>query len=486
MSDDVMHTDRKMEEENFAELLESYQVDLKAEFRVGDRVSGRIIGIGKDTVFVDTGGKMDGVVEKIELLDEAGELPYKEGDLLELYVVSTHDNEIRLSRALSGAGGEDLLRDAYENVIPVEGKVIATCKGGFHVEVMKRRAFCPWSQMDSVSVQNGEDYIGKEFQFLITTLEEKGKNIVLSRRILLEQETQKVRDAFYEKATPGTIVQGSVTKLMPYGIFVQLVPGVEGMVHVSEMSWSRVETPQQLVQPGESVSVKIIDIEHGDKRGKSKIALSMKQVGENPWNSVEEVFNEGDKVTGKVTRCADFGAFVEIAPGVEGLVHISEMSYTKRILKPEEIVNPGDSVSVWIKEIDTQKRRISLSLRDAEGDPWLQVQQKYRVGQPLQGTIQSIRPFGYFVTLEPGVVALLPKSKIDRSPDPASLKKLKEGDAIPVMIEAINPADRRITLASCDPGEAQNWEKFVTTTASGPMGSLGEKLRRAFDPEADK
>ena len=398
----------------------------------------------------------------------------------------THDNEIRLSRALSGVGGLGLLRDAHENGIPVEGKVTAPCKGGFHVQVMKRRAFCPMSQIDSMPVQNPEDYVGGEYQFLIRSFEERGKNIVLSRRALLEQETQKTREAFYDQATIGTIFEGTVTKLMPYGIFVELVPGVEGMVHVSELSWSKTKTPQELVQIGDVVPVKIIEIEKGDRPGKLKIALSMKQVSENPWNRVMEEFNEGDKVSGKVTQCADFGAFVEIAPEIEGLVHISEMSYTKRILKPEDVVNPGDTVSVWIKKIDAQNRRISLSLRDAEGDPWLHLQGKYKVGQPIQGTIESKRQFGYFVTLEPGVTGLLPKSKIDRSPDPTSIKKLKEGDSIPVIVEAINPADRKITLTPGDPREADNWQRFATGKTRGPIGTLGEKLRQALDLDSDK
>jgi small subunit ribosomal protein S1 len=266
---------------------------------------------------------------------------------------------------------------------------------------------------------------------------------------------------------------------MPYGVFVELHPGVDGLVHVSELSWSRVEDPQSFGSIGEPVRVKVIDIEKPDASDKVKISLSIKQVTDDPWLSADDRFEVGHKVKGTVTRCARFGAFVEIADGIEGLVHISEMSYQKRILKPEEIVTPGESVFVLVKDLDLANRKIALSIRDAEGDPWSEVPQKYTVGQAVEGVIQKKEKFGYFITLSPGVTGLLPKSKISQSPQSAVIEKLKEGNSIPVVIAEISPKERKMTLAPGTSGDEQDWQHF---TKEDPLslGSLGEKLQQAL------
>jgi len=266
---------------------------------------------------------------------------------------------------------------------------------------------------------------------------------------------------------------------MPYGIFVKLADGVEGMVHVSELGWSKVAQPEDVVNIGETVRVKVIGIEPDKRPGLLKISLSMKQLTENPWNSADQHFRAGDKILGKVTRCANFGAFVEVAPGIEGLVHNSEMSYTKRILKPEDVVSSGETVSVLIKEVDMQNRRLALSIRDAEGDPWVDVTEKYTVGLSIEAVLEKKEKFGYFINLEPGITGLLPKSKLGKSSRSSEFEKLKEGDPIPVIIEAINPAERKITLIPGNTEDEQNWQKFSGDTAPS-MGSLGEKLQQAM------
>jgi small subunit ribosomal protein S1 len=216
-----------------------------------------------------------------------------------------------------------------------------------------------------------------------------------------------------------------------------------------------------------------------------KISLSMKQLTENPWDSVDRQFREGEKVLGTVTRCAGFGAFVEVAPGIEGLVHISEMSYTKRVLKPEDIVKAGETVSVVIKEIDADKRRLSLSIRDAAGDPWIDVKEKFAVGQSLEGVLEKKEKFGFFVTLAPGITGLLPKSKISQGQKSSELDKLKEGDSMPVIIEAIDTDKRKITLAPGNAEDERNWQKFAGDDSSS-IGSLGEKLSQAITRKQDK
>ena len=468
------------EEQSFAALLEAYSPGTDADIGVGDKISGKIVSIGKDSVFVDTGTKIDGVVDKAELLDENGEFPLNEGDLLELYVVAQSDEEIRLSKALSGIGGLNMLKEAYDKAVPVEGKISETCKGGVRVDVLQRKAFCPISQIDINFVENPSDYVGQSLNFLIITFEENGRNIVLSRRKLLEREQEAARKEFYQTLKVDDIMDGTVTRIMPYGAFVRLSSGVEGMVHVSELSWSKTAKPELVVNVSDTVRVKVIGIEPDKRPGMLKISLSMKQLTEDPWVSVGEHFHEGDKTQGTVTHCTNFGAFVEIAPGIEGLVHISEMSYGKRVLRSEDVVTAGETVSVMIKEVDLDKRRLSLSIRDAEGDPWVDVAKKYTLGKAVKGILEKKEKFGYFINLEPGITGLLPKSNLGKADKPAELEKLKEGDAIPVMIEAVNPGERKITLTPADTADEQNWQPFSDASTTS-MGALGEKLQRALD-----
>ena len=272
---------------------------------------------------------------------------------------------------------------------------------------------------------------------------------------------------------------------MPYGAFVELLPGVEGMIHISEISWSRVKKTEDVLKPGELIPVKVLSIEPGKRAGEMKVALSLKQVTGDPWHSVHEAFQIGDKIQGQVTRCVDFGAFVEIAPGIEGLVHISEISYAKRVLKAEDFVKAGETVEIMIKEIDIEKRRISLSMKDAEGDPWINVRDKYSPGKRVEGTLEKKERFGYFVSLEPGITGLMPKSKFQQSHEPAFIEKLKQGDAITVIVEEINEAERRITLGPGDSVDEGEWREF-TQEAKKPIGSLGEKLQKALESKNKK
>ena len=206
----------------------------------------------------------------------------------------------------------------------------------------------------------------------------------------------------------------------------------------------------------------------------------MKQLTQDPWETAGEQFLEGEKIQGTVTRCANFGAFVEVAPGIEGLVHISEMSYKKRVLKSEDVVTAGETVSVMIKEVDLDKRRLSLSIRDAEGDPWINIAEKYKIGQTVEGLLEKKEKFGYFINLEPGITGLLPKSNLNKAAKPAEFEKLKEGNAIAVMIEAINPGERKITLMPADTADEQNWQSF-SDASSKSLGALGEKLQLALE-----
>ncbi len=471
------------QEESFAELFESYSAGMNDDIRVGDKIHGKIISITDKAVFVDTGTKTDGIVELDELRDDSGQLPFAIGDELDLFVVEVNESEIRLSKAIAGVGGLNMLREAFANAIPVEGKVIQTTKGGFQVEILKRRAFCPISQIDTQYVENGDSYVGQTYRFRITKLAEGGRNIVVSRRDLLEAELQKVRQAFMQELAVDQVYTGRVTRLMPYGVFVELVPGVEGMVHISELSWSRLEKPEEAVSPGDKIDVKVLRIEPGQKQ--IKISLSSKQVSGDPWERAALEIQAGQKRIGKVVRCAPFGAFVEIQPGIDGLVHISEMSYTKRVLNPQEIVQPGQTISVVVKEVDIAKRRISLSIRDAQGDPWLDVTDKFTAGQKVRAAVEKKEKFGLFVTLAPGIVGLLPKSVLKESPNAARIEALKPGDGIDVVIAAVKADERKISLALGDGEGEDNWRRFAPKaesehSGSGALGSLGDMLNEAL------
>jgi len=472
-------------EEGFAELFESYGAEGVKDIEVGAKVKGEIISIGRESVFIDIGAKSDGVVEKVELLDEKGEMPLKKGDTIELYVVSRGDNEIRLSKAISRAGGASLLQDAFEKGIPIEGKVKGIQKGGFNVELMHRKAFCPLGQIDLQFAEHPEAYVGKTYRFIITQFEEDARNLVVSRKGLLNRELEAEREKFLQGISVDAEYDGKVRRILPYGAFVELFPGIEGMVHVSEISWSRVERPDEVLNAGAAVRVKIIGIEGGDGPGGIKIALSIKRITADPWDMVGEKFQEGDKATGTVIRCAEFGAFVEIAPGIEGLVHISEMSFTKRVLRPQDVVRVGQVVPVVVKEVDPERRRISLSIKEAEGDPWLEVKDKYHVGQTVEGTLERKEQFGWFIALEPGITGLLPRSSMQRSVKPASIERLKQGDAIPVIIERIDPDERKITLAPGDPDAEEHWRGFAGDSGKS-LGSLGERLQEALKSKKEK
>jgi len=474
------------DDQSFAELFESYSSGMKDDLQIGERIKGKIISIGNDSVFMDTGTKIDGTVDRIELLDGDGNMPYKEGDEIELYVVAIDDHEVRLSKAISGIGGIELLKDAFENAIPVEGKISATCKGGFHVEMLQRRAFCPISQIDVNYTETPEDYVGQTFQFLITQFGEGGRNIIVSRRKLLAKAIEKEKEAFFSTLKAGDIFKGRVTRIMPYGAFVELIPGVEGMVHISELSWSRAEKAEEIVSAGDTVTVKVIAVADGEKKNQKKISLSMKQIDTNPWEKAADNFHPGMKVSGKVTRCMAFGVFVEIALGIEGLVHISEISYLKRVINPADVVKAGEMVSVVIKEVDAKARRISLSLRDALGDPWLEVADKFSVGQVIIGTVEKKEKFGYFITLAPGITGLLPKSKFSGAEKPGLIEQLKVGDPVAVTVEEIHPLDRKITLAPGDAKEEGAWKNFAETANRAPVSDLAEKLRLAMESKKNK
>ena len=360
-------------EEDFAALLAEYDQPGPRKLNPGDMVEGTIVSIGAESVFVALGGKSEGVLELDQVTDADGNVTVSVGDTLEARVVDSGSKTgtILLRRTVGkGPQATEELLQAHEHGIPVEGLVTATNKGGFEVTIAGVRAFCPVSQIDTRFVENPEEHVGARYQFRITKLEAgrgKGRvDIVVSRRALLEEEAAAAAEETRAKLHEGAVLSGVVTSIKPYGAFVD-IGGLEGMIHISELGHARVGDPSEVVAPGQRVEVKVLRIEapSGDKK-REKIALSLKALESDPWDDATRRLAEGTSLRGVVVRTQPFGAFVEIAPGVEGLIHISELGAGRRINHPREVVREGQEVEVRVLSIEPQKRRISLSMAPAD------------------------------------------------------------------------------------------------------------------------
>jgi small subunit ribosomal protein S1 len=343
--------------------------------RVGEMVSGTVINIGAQSVFVDLGGKSEGVLELEEVLDADGSPTVAVGDSIDARVVEVDGKAgcIVLRRGVTrGADAAEALQGSYEHRMPVEGLVSGVNKGGLEVQIAGLRAFCPISQIDNRFVEDANHFVGQKLTFLITRLEAgrgKNVNIVVSRRILLEEEAAAQAAQLRERLREGLVVRGQVSSLKDYGAFVDL-GGLEGMLHISELGHSRVNHPSEVLSVGQEIDVQILKIEPAtDARKGERISLSMKSMQESPWQDAARSFREGQRVTGTVVRLQPFGAFVEIAPGLEGLVHISELGAGRRINHPREVTAEGARVEVTVLSVDPARQRLSLSMKDPDQIP---------------------------------------------------------------------------------------------------------------------
>lgn len=366
---DIDQLERKYGEEKpsveFAALLE--QDDTQRSYRevsVGERISGTIGILGDTTAFVDYGGRSEAAIDIQELRNEMGELIYNTGDTIQAFVAAT-EGEVRLTLSLR-ASNRQVLRQAFENGIPIEGRVTGFNTGGLVVNIGGLRAFCPLSQVEAGYCDNPESYAGQTHTFKILELRGRGRNIVVSRRAHLEAEAQRRAKELRDKLSEGTEMDGKVTRVERFGAFVDL-GGVEGLVHVSEISHQRVENPRDVLSAGDQVRVKILELK-GLGGDKERISLSLKALQPDPWDEASERLHEGEVITGKVVSLQSFGAFVELIPGVEGLVHISQLSAERRINKPGEVISVGQEVQVRIQGIDREQKRISLSMKAAQQD----------------------------------------------------------------------------------------------------------------------
>ncbi|HVG24987.1 MAG TPA: S1 RNA-binding domain-containing protein [Thermoanaerobaculia bacterium] len=417
---------------SFAEAMENF--DLKTP-QQGEPLRGTVVSISGDDAYISYGGPSEAVIDTAELegLDV--------GDQIEATVVKT-GAEIRVSRKLiKGRASLDSLRGAYENRLPVEGKVTGRNKGGFEVNVAGLRAFCPLSQIALGKIENPDAFVGQSIEFRVTELSDDGRRIVVSRAALLKEEAQHRAAETRERIVPGAELSGRVKTLTPFGAFVDL-GGVDGLLHVSEMSRRRVTDPKDIVAIGQEVRVKVIKVENDGKR----ISLSMKDQEPDPWHDVAERFAPGTQFTGRIVRSTDFGYFVEVEPGVDGLVHVSQLPHGVKAGDAEVAI--GSSVQGWVREVDSSKKRLSLSLRAvAVNDPWETASQRYGIGRVVEGTVDHAAAPGVFVELEPGLTGLIPNSEIGAAPgqDPSAVHH--PGEKLMVRIMSIDPSRKRISLS---------------------------------------
>ena len=360
-------TDAGQSEGEFSKLLrEQESANSERELKGGQKVSGVLVKIGEENSFIDFGGRSEGVIKTAELREEDGSMQFSDGDPIEVFVAEEGDETI-LTRSLRREDqSSDQLQQAFKNGIPIEGKVEAVNKWGLGVSLAGGiRAFCPISQIETQVVKDTEPYRGQSFSFKIIEYRNGGRNIVVSRRVLLEESEKKITDQVRAGLKKGLEIEGTVTRLQPYGAFVALGGGVEGLIHVSEMSFQRVKHPADVLQEGQQVKVAVIDLKNLGSKKKERISLSLKALEQDPWDEVTRRCKPGTVVEGKVDALEDFGIFVELAHNVRGMVHISELS-DKRVNHPKDVVSVGDSVRVAIVELDKKRRRVRLSLKQAE------------------------------------------------------------------------------------------------------------------------
>lgn len=439
LEDEVVDIETSAEDDDYDELLEQSLAGI-TDHQIGDKVSGEIINITDSYIFVTLGGKRDAYADKSEFTDKKGELKYKVGDNLTGYISKYSDTETCISRSLIGVNLH-ILREAYENKIPVAGKVISMIKGGLLVDVSGIRAFCPLSQISNKMVPDYKVYLSNDYDFRVIDFTENGKNIVLSRRAILEESEKQQKEMTLSKIQIGDIIKGKVVRLTNFGAFID-IGGLEGLLHISEFAHRRVESPSDMVTIGEEVEAKIIRLK-GDK-----VSLSFKAMTPDPTDLVLAELEEGSIIKCRVLRNLPFGAFVEIQPGVEGLIPISEMDRNRRVVNANDILTPGDIVEVQVLKVRQVERKVSLSLKALQPDPWESIDNVIRVNDVIEGVIENVANFGTFIKISEGVTGLLPNSKMKI----ANLNYTKEniGETVKIRVSRVDIESKRISLEPTD------------------------------------
>jgi small subunit ribosomal protein S1 len=471
--------ERPVSGEDFASLLAHEETG--PTLQEGQVVKGRVVQISDDSVFIDIQEKGEAIIARAELEDEHGNLEVGVDDEVEATVVSA-DGEIRLSRKLlKGMKARALLENAVANGLPVEGRVSGVVKGGYEVMVAGQRAFCPFSQIDTRRVESSDVYLNQVLEFRVTRYGDNGRNIVLSRRQLLETQARKAAEETRQKLTPGAVLSGTVSSLTDFGAFVDL-GGVQGLVHVSELSHSRTVKPADLLQVGQTVTVKVLKVD--EKNGKGKISLSMKALEGDPWATVPDELRERQIVKGRIVRAMDFGVFVELLPGVDGLLHMSGVPRGQQG-RIKEAAAAQEEVAVMVLVIDPEKKRISLALAPEGATPGEQVESSVDVGSVVTGTVDRVEQFGVFVRLGPGQVGLIPNAEMGTQRGTDHRRDFPEGAEVKVVVLGIEDNGKRIrlsrakALAQEEQAETQAYLKGSQPKGRGFGVTLGDLLRQS-------
>ena len=461
------------ESEDFATLFARHEA--RRALEIGQIVKGLVIQITAEHVFVDVGGKGEAWIDRGELADEEGRLHVRVGDEVEATVVATGD-EIRLSHKLrQGAQAREALGVAAQTGVPVEGKVAGMIKGGYEVTVGGLRAFCPFSQMDLRRAESEQEYVGRVLEFRVTKYAEGGRNVVLSRRALLEEQAAKAAEETRKKILPDAVLPGIVVALADFGAFVDL-GGVQGLVPMSELSHARVARASDRLRVGEAVTVKVLRID--EARG--KVTLSLKALEGDPWAAVPGRLRERQVVRGRAARATEFGVFVELLPGVDGLLHASEIPRHRQAAM-REAVAAGAEVAVMIVGVDPGKRRIALALAPEGAAVGEQMESAVVVGAVLTGTVERVEPFGVFVRLGPGQAGLVPSAELGTARGADPRKTFPAGSEMKVLVLAIEEGGRRIRLSrekALAHEEQAETQAYMKDASKGGFGmTLGDFLK---------
>ncbi|WP_432696344.1 30S ribosomal protein S1 [Marinobacterium sp. YM272] len=451
--------------ESFAELFEESLKDL--DMAPGSIVTGTVVAIDNDFAIVNAGLKSEGVIPLDQFRNEDGEVTLQVGDEVRVALEALEDGfgSTQLSREKAKrAEAWAVLEQAYESEETVTGHITGKVRGGLTVDVNGINAFLPGSLVDIRPLRDTSHLEGQELEFKLVKLDARTNNIVVSRRAVLEAVYSEEREKLLEKMEEGLVLKGVVKNLTDYGAFIDL-GGIDGLLHITDIAWKRVKHPSEVLNIGDEIDVKVLKFD----RERSRVSLGLKQLKEDPWNQLTKDYNVGDKVTAKVTNLTDYGCFAEIAEGIEGLVHVSEMDWTNKNIHPSKVVSVGEEVEVMILDIDQQRRRISLGMKQCKQNPWQAFASSYKKGDRISGAIRSITDFGVFIGLEGGIDGLVHLSDLswDESGDEV-VKQYAKGQEVEAQVLSIDPERERIALGI----KQLNSDPFIEYVDQNPKGAV--------------
>jgi len=430
---------------DFEAALDNYSNSDFGDLEEGSLTTGEIVQIDDATVLVDVNFKSEGQIPTSEFRDIAGNITVKVGDKIDVYVVRKNEMEGTITLSFEKAKRMqvfDQLERVQENNETISGKIMRRIKGGYTVDIGGVEAFLPGSHVDLRPVPDMDALVNQEYEFRVLKINRRRSNVIVSRRVLLEEERDNKRQQLLETLSEGQIVEGKAKNITEYGVFVDL-GGLDGLLHITDMSWRRIRHPKELISLGQDLTLKVLSFD----RENCKVSLGLKQLVPDPWEAISTRFPVNSKVVGKVTNLVDYGAFVELEPGVEGLVHISEMSWTRKLRHPSQLIHTGDEVEVVVLGVDAEKKRISLGMKQVRPNPWELVAEKYPEGTILEGTIKNITEFGMFIGIEDGIDGLIHVSDISwtkKIRHPSEVYKV--GDTVQAKVLTVDQENEKFTL----------------------------------------